>query len=62
MFYILTNVSKIWIRETTFRMHTSLPNLIEIRICNQGRTKSLRGSRPVFSAGPHSTEKCFGVC
>jgi hypothetical protein len=28
---------------------------------NQGRIKSLRGPRPVFSAGPQSTEKWGGV-
>jgi hypothetical protein len=27
---------------------------------DQGRIKSLRGPRPVFSAGPQSTEKCGG--
>jgi hypothetical protein len=29
---------------------------------DQGRIKSLRGPRPVFSAGPRSTEKCGGAC
>jgi hypothetical protein len=31
------------------------------RECSQGRINSLRGPRPVFSAGPQSTEKCGGV-
>jgi hypothetical protein len=35
---------------------------MSVEAYTQGRIKSLRGPKPVFSAGPQSTEKCGGVC
>jgi hypothetical protein len=40
---------------------TGFCTLILSEAYNQGRTESLRGPRPVFSAEPQSTEKCGGV-
>jgi hypothetical protein len=36
-------------------------NTSQVNAYDQGRIKSLRVPRPVFSAGPQSTEKCGGV-